>query len=104
MAAKYCLNVGMESTGILVIECRPKLNTCTTIPTPPCHTIWLANLLADVEIAWARDGYIVAGVEENYYDFVRDHLQGCLVDRMVFLFPSKIKFLFCKFLFHIFAW
>ena len=76
----------------------------TTIPTPSCHTIWLANLLADEEIARAHDGYIVAGVEENYYDFVRDHLQGCLVDRMVFLLPSKIKFLFCKFLFHIFAW
>ena len=42
----------------------------TTIPTPPCHTIWLANFLADKEIAWARDGYIVAGVEGNYSEFV----------------------------------
>ena len=50
-----------------------------TTPTSPCHTVWLADFLADEEIAWARDGYIVAGVEGNYSDFVRDHLQGCLV-------------------------
>ena len=76
----------------------------TTIPTLPCHTIRLADLLADKEIAQAYDGYIVAGVEGNYSDFFRDHLQGFLVGRMVFLFPSKIKLLFCKFLFHISAW
>ncbi|KAK9991047.1 hypothetical protein SO802_026032 [Lithocarpus litseifolius] len=33
----------------------------TTIPTSLCHTIRLANFLADEEIARARDGYIVAG-------------------------------------------
>ena len=76
----------------------------TTTSTPHCHTIQLADLLANEEIARARDGYIVAGVERNYSDFVLDHLQGCLVGRKVFLFPSKIKLLFCKFLFHIYAW
>ena len=76
----------------------------TSIPTPPCHTIWLANLLANEEIARARDGYIVVGVEGNYSKFIRDHLQGFLVGRTVFLFPSKIKLLFRKFLFHIYAW
>ena len=50
-----------------------------TISAHPYHTIQLADLLADEEIAQARDGYIVAGVEGNYSDFVRDHLQGCLV-------------------------
>ena len=70
----------------------------TTIPTPPCHTVRLADFLADEEIARAH-GYIVAGVEGNYSEFVQDHLQGCLVGRMVFLFPSKIKLLFYKFLF-----
>ena len=47
----------------------------TTIPTPPCHTIQLADFLADEEIARARDGYIVAGVEGNYSEFIRLHLQ-----------------------------
>ena len=61
----------------------------TTIPIPPCLTIWLAELLANEEIAWARDGYIVTGVEGNYSEFVQDHLQGCLVGRTVFLFPSN---------------
>ena len=64
----------------------------TTIP-PLCRTVRLANILADEEIAQARDGYIVAGAEGNYSKFVQDHLQGCLVSRMVFFFPSKIKFL-----------
>ena len=31
------------------------------ILTHPCHTIFLANLLANEEIARARDGYIVIG-------------------------------------------
>ena len=35
------------------------------IPAHPCHTIWLANLLANEEIAQAHDGYIVVGVEGN---------------------------------------
>ena len=34
-----------------------------TIPTPPCLTIRLVELLVDEEIAQAQDGYIVAGVE-----------------------------------------
>ena len=63
----------------------------TTIPSPPCHTVWLADLLTNEEIAHARDGYIVVGVEGNYFEFVWDHLQGCLVGRTVFLFLSKIK-------------
>ena len=67
----------------------------TIIPTPPCHTVWLADFLAKEEIAWAHDGYIVVEVEGNYSDFFRDHLQGYLVGRTVFLFPSKIKLLFC---------
>ena len=37
----------------------------TIIPTPPCHTVKLADFLADEEIARARDGYIVAGAEGN---------------------------------------
>ena len=35
------------------------------IPTPPCHTVRLADFLVDEEIARARDGYIVAGAEGN---------------------------------------
>ena len=42
----------------------------TTILTPPCRTVRLVDFLADKEIARARDGYIVAGVEGNYYDSV----------------------------------
>ena len=34
----------------------------TTIPTPHCHTVRLADFLADEEIAQARNGYIVARV------------------------------------------
>ena len=47
----------------------------TTIPTPPYHTIQLADFLADEEIARAHDSYIVAGVEGNYSEFIRLHLQ-----------------------------
>ena len=32
MAAKYCLNVSMENTGILVIRCYPKLSMCILLP------------------------------------------------------------------------
>ena len=71
----------------------------TTIPAYPCHIIRLADLLADEEIAWAHDGYIVAGAEGDYFEFVRDHLQGCLVGRTVLFFPSKVKFLFYPFFF-----
>ena len=41
-----------------------------TIPTPHCRTIWLADFLADEEIAWACDGYIVVGVEGDYSEFI----------------------------------
>ena len=71
----------------------------TTVPTPSCHIVRLADFLADEEIAWARDGYIVVGVKGNYSEFVQDHLQGCLVGRTIFLPPSEIKLLFYKFLF-----
>ena len=75
-----------------------------TIPAHPCHTIRLADLLANEEIARARDGYIVVGAKGDYFEFVRDHLQGCLVGRTTSLFFSKIKFMFYKLFFHIFAW
>ena len=42
----------------------------TTIPTPPCFTVWLVDFLTDEEIARARDGYIIVGVEGNYYEFI----------------------------------
>ena len=43
----------------------------TTIPTPPYHTVWLVDFLAYEEIAWAHDGYIVAGAEGNYLNLFR---------------------------------
>ena len=76
----------------------------TTIPTPPCHTVRLADFLADEEIARARNGYIVAGVEGKYSELIRLHLQGCLVGRMVLFFPSIVKFLILQIPFHISAW
>ena len=75
-----------------------------TILACPCRTVRLANLLEDKEIAQARDGCIVAGEEGDYFEFIQDHLQGCLVGRTVFSFPSKIKLLLCHFLFHSSAW
>ncbi|KAK9996887.1 hypothetical protein SO802_021573 [Lithocarpus litseifolius] len=51
----------------------------TIIPTPPCHTVQLADLLVDKEITRARDGYIVIEAEENYSEFIRNRLQGHLV-------------------------
>ena len=42
----------------------------TIIPTPPWHTVWLADFLVDEEIARARHGYIVARVEGNYFEFI----------------------------------
>ena len=71
----------------------------TTIPTPPYHTVWLVDFLAYEEIAWAHDGYIVAGAKGNYFEFVQAHLQGCLVGRTIFLFPSEVKFLLCPIFF-----
>ena len=94
----------MESTGILVIECCPRLNICILLPQfqPLLVTpIQLVDFLANEEITRARDAYIVARAKGNYSKFVRDHLQGYLVGRMVFLFPYKIKFLPRQFIFHI---
>ena len=62
-----------------------------TILAHPCHTVQLANFLADEEIAQAHDGYIVAGAKGDYSKFIRDHLQGCLVGRTIFSLPTKIK-------------
>ena len=76
----------------------------TTIPTPPCHTVRLADFLADEEIARARNGYIVAGVEGNYFEFIRLHLQSCLVGRTVLFFLSKVKFMILQIPFHISVW
>ena len=63
----------------------------TTIPAHPFHTVQLADFLADEEIAQAHDGYIVAGAKGDYFKFIRDHLQGCLVGKTIFSFPAKIK-------------
>jgi len=46
----------------------------TTIPTPPCHIVRLADFLANEKIARACNGYIVAGVEGNYSEFLRLYL------------------------------
>ena len=62
------------------------------IPTPLCLTVRLADFLANEEITRARDGYVIAGVEGNYAEFIWDRLQGCLVGRTVFLFPSNYCF------------
>ena len=76
----------------------------TTILAPPCHTVRLADFLADEVIARVHNGYIVVGVEGNYSEFIRLHLQGCLVGKTVLFFPSKVKFLILQILFHISAW
>ena len=99
MAAKCCLNVGMEKYWYLGDQVLPQVQheyPSTTIPTPHCHTIRLLDFLADEEIARAHDGYVVAGVEGNYSEFIRLHLQGCLVGKTIFFFPSKVKFLFLQ--------
>ena len=75
----------------------------TTIPIPPCPSIRLADFLANEEISWAHDGYIVARVERDYSEFIQTHLQGFLAGITVLLFPSEVKFSSCKFFFHIFA-
>ena len=73
----------------------------TIIPIPPCPSIRLADFLTDKEIAQAHDGYIVVGVEGDYSEFIRVHLQGCLASITVLLFPSEVKFSSRKFFFHI---
>ena len=76
----------------------------TIVPNPLCHTVQLADFLASEEIAWAHNNYIIARVEGNYSKFIRFHLQGCLVGRTLFFFPSKVNFLILKIPFHISAW
>ena len=54
MAAKCCLNVGMEKYWYLGDQVLPQVQheyPPTTIPTPPCHTVQLAKFLVDEEIA-----------------------------------------------------
>ena len=103
MAVRYCLNVGMEGIGILMIECCPKFNMSILLKKFQfLHLV--GDFLADEEIAQARDGYIVAGVEGDYFEFIQTHLQGCLASITVLLFSSEVKFSFCMFLFHISAW
>ncbi|KAL0001378.1 hypothetical protein SO802_015159 [Lithocarpus litseifolius] len=63
----------------------------TIIPTPPCHTIRLADFLADEEIALTRNGYIVAGVERNYSEFIQLHLQAYKLEGIKALSNVKIK-------------
>ena len=67
----------------------------TTIPFPPCLSTRLADLLTNEEIAQAHEGYIVLGIVGTYSEFVRTHLQGCLVGISVLLF------LFLKSNFHL---
>ena len=76
----------------------------TTVPTPPFPTVWLSDFLTNEDIAWACDGYIIAGVEENYSEFIGLHLQGCLVGKTVLFFPSKVKFFILQIPFHISTW
>ena len=76
----------------------------TTIPVPPYPSVRLVDLLTDEEIAQTYVGFVVLGVARTYFEFIRTHLQGCLVGISVFLFPSKVKFSSCIFLFHISIW
>ena len=76
----------------------------TTISVPLCPSIRLADLLTNEEITRARVGLVVLGVSGTYSEFIQTHLQGCLADISVFLFPFEVKFSSCIFLFHISAW
>ena len=71
----------------------------TIILIHPCHTIRLVDFLANEKVARACNGYIVAGIEGSYFEFIQLHLQGCLVGKMVFFFHLKSNFLSRKFLF-----
>ena len=46
----------------------------------PYHSIRLANLLTNEEIAHARIGLVVTGTSRDYLEFVKAYLQGCLAD------------------------
>ena len=45
-----------------------------TILIPPCPSIWLADLLANEEIARARVGHVVSGKPGDYLEFVQTQL------------------------------
>ena len=49
-----------------------------TILIHPCPSIWLADLLANEEIARARVSHVVLGITRDYLEFVQTQLQGCL--------------------------
>ena len=49
-----------------------------TIPAHHCPFVWLADFLANEEIAHARVGHIVLGTSGDYLEFVQTQLQGCL--------------------------
>ena len=61
-----------------------------TIPTPPCPSIWLADLLANEEIACAQVGHIVLGTPGDYLELIQAQWQGCLVD----IFGTLVAFFF----------
>ena len=63
-----------------------------TIPTPPCPSIWLADLLANEEIACAQVGHIVLGTPGDYLELIQAQWQGCLVD----IFGTLVAFFFFK--------
>ena len=46
----------------------------TTILIPPCPSIWLADLLANEEIARTRVGHVVSGTAGDYIEFVQTQL------------------------------
>ena len=58
------------------------------IPAHPCHSISLADLLANEEIACAWIGRTVLGTPGDYLEFVQAHLQGCLAD----IFGASVSF------------
>ena len=59
-----------------------------------CAFIWLADLLANEEIAHARVGHVVLGTQRDYHEFVETQLQVCLAGipvTSVSFFPLKIN-------------
>ena len=50
------------------------------IPTHPCPSIWLANLLTNEETARAKVSHTNSGIQGDYLEFVKTHLQGHLTD------------------------
>ena len=60
------------------------------IPTPPCPSIRLADLLANEEVACAWVSHIVSGTPGDYLEFIQAQLQGCLAD----IFGTSVAFFF----------